>query len=481
MPSELAPLLKPTSAAALALAAVVISATGVHAEGLGVTRVSARSTFAAGCAGPGQTGTNHRNASVEPSIASDPRDSRHLVGAWQQGRWSDAGANEIVTGVSTDGGVTWARTTVPFAHCEGGNRSNGGDYERATDPWVTIGPGGGVYESAITFDVSTGRQAMEVSRSGDGGARWSSPVALTKDNSFDVILDKDSITADQTRPGHAYAVWDRLSGLSDPTNKTFRGPTYFARTTNGGLSWEAARIIYDPGSAAQTFGNQIAVLPNGDLVDTFTLFPDANGSKADAAVVRSSDQGRTWSKPTIISSLTSVPVTDPKTGAQLRTGDIVIAAAVDSESGKLFVTWQDARFGHGTVDGIVLSRSEDGGRRWSAPAQVNSVHSAQAFNSTINVNNDGSVGILYSDLRNDTTNPGVLFTNYWLARSDDGGETWREHQVGGTFDFLKAPDLFLGDYMGLSASLEPLVAIPNPVAGTGHVDIYAGVTGAGEN
>src|SRR5450759_1578568 len=96
MPSQLAPLLKPTSAAALALAVVVISATGVHAEGLGVSRVSALSTFAAGCAGPGQTGTNHRNASVEPSIASDPRDSQHLVGAWQQGRWSDAGANEIV-------------------------------------------------------------------------------------------------------------------------------------------------------------------------------------------------------------------------------------------------------------------------------------------------------------------------------------------------------------------------------------------------
>jgi hypothetical protein len=466
-------LLKPTSAVALALAALVVGATRVHAEGLGVTQVSALSTFAPGCAGPRQTGTNHRNQSVEPSIASDPRNSQHIIGAWQQGRWSDAGANEIVTGVSNDGGASWTRTTAPFAHCEGGNRSNGGDFERVTDPWVTISPAGVAYESAITFDVSTGHQAMVVSRSRDGGSTWSSAVPLTKDNSFDVILDKDSITADPGRPSDAYAVWDRLSGLSNPTNKTFRGPTYFSRTTNGGLSWEVARVIYDPGAAAQTFGNQIAVLPNGDLVDMFTLFPDA-GPRMDVAVIRSTDEGRTWSTPTIINSLQSVPVTDPKTGTQLRTGDIVPAVGVDSKSGTLFVTWQDARFGHGTVDGIVLSRSGDGGRTWSPPTQVNSVHSVQAFTPAINVNSDGTVGLLYSDFRNDTTNPGVLFTNYWLARSGNGGRTWSEKQVGGTFDFLKAPDLFLGDYMSLSASLEPLVAIPNPSAGVGHIDIFAG-------
>jgi len=65
-------------------------------------------------------------------------------------------------------------------------------------------------------------------------------------------------------PNLAYAIWDRLefpnenaAGQAGEHAIGFRGPTWFARTTNGGASWEPARQIFDPGQVNQTIGNQI--------------------------------------------------------------------------------------------------------------------------------------------------------------------------------------------------------------------------------
>jgi len=41
---------------------------------------------------------------VEPSVAVDPTDPMHLIGAWQQDRWSNGAANGIVSAVTFDGG-----------------------------------------------------------------------------------------------------------------------------------------------------------------------------------------------------------------------------------------------------------------------------------------------------------------------------------------------------------------------------------------
>src|SRR6185295_1245817 len=85
-------------------------------------------------------------AEVEPYVAIDPRNSSHLIGVWQQDRWSDGGARGIRAGYSLDGGSTWSPTQAAFSHCTGGNAANGGDYARASDPWVTIGPDGIAYQ-----------------------------------------------------------------------------------------------------------------------------------------------------------------------------------------------------------------------------------------------------------------------------------------------------------------------------------------------
>ena len=124
-------------------------------------------------------------------------------------------------------------------------------------------------------------------------------------------------------------------------------------------------------------------------------------------------------------------------------------------SGRIAVVWQDARFSGGARDGIAFSRSDDGGRSWSAPVQVNRAPSVPAFVPAVAIADDGTIGVTYYDFRNNTVDARTLPTDYWFARSTDGGATWAETHVAGPFDLLGAPranGLFLGDYMGLVAS-----------------------------
>jgi hypothetical protein len=54
----------------------------------------------------------------------------------------------------------------------------------------------------------------------------------------------------------------------------FKGPIYFACTTNGGDSWEPARKIYETGANKQTLGNQIVVEPASEGGSLFDFLAD---------------------------------------------------------------------------------------------------------------------------------------------------------------------------------------------------------------
>ena len=103
---------------------------------------SGLSPFGVGCDGLLASSTLYTNAEVEPMIAVNPRAPDNLIGVWQQDRWSTGGARGLVTGVSFDGGRSWERRVPAFSLCAGGNAANGGNYERASDPWVSFGPAG---------------------------------------------------------------------------------------------------------------------------------------------------------------------------------------------------------------------------------------------------------------------------------------------------------------------------------------------------
>lgn len=401
--------------------------------------VSALSPFNSGCSGS-PSGTQYRNAEVEPYAAINPLNPANLIAVWQQDRWSSGGAQGVLAAVSLDGGASWSQKTIPFSRCAGGNAGNGGDYARATDPWVSFGGDGTAYFMSLSFSDSDGSSAMLVSRSTDGGRSWGDPVTLVRDTGSR-FNDKNTLTADPVIPGYAYAVWDRLDSSVN------RGPTLFSRTTDGGLSWEAARVIHDP-DYGQTIGNVIVAHPAGALVNLFVEIDYAT----DIALLRvmtSVDQGQTWAPPVTITELQSVGVFDPDDGAPVRAGTVVPAIAV-SAAGRIAVVWGDGRFSE-VHDDIVLSMSDDVGLTWSAPTPV-SGQLAASFTPTVHFLDDESLGVAYYDFRDNTPAPGSL-TSYWLASSVDG-LTWGEQRLAEPFDLKRAPNangLFLGDYMALLA------------------------------
>jgi hypothetical protein len=424
--------------------------------------VSGASLFSAGCSA-GQAGTLYLNAEVEPHLAINPNNPANRVGVWQQDRWSNGGAQGLVTAVTQDGGATWTRSAVPFSRCAGGNAGNGGDYERASDPWVTFTPSGVAFQMALaisgTAQTASSINAMLVSRSGDGGRTWEPITTLIRDAGAQFFNDKNAITADATNPNFVYAVWDRLDSNA-------RGPTLLARTTDGGASWEAARVIYDPGVNAQTLGNQVVTLPDGTVLNLFSQFNAGpnNSQLVSLQVIRSTDKGTTWSGPIKVADVTAVGARDPENAAATVRDGATIAQVAVAPGGTLYVVWQDVRASGAGFDGIVLARSADGGNTWSAPVRVNAVAGVQAFTPSVHVRADGTVGVTYYDFRSNTSDPTTLWTDKWLARSADGGATWNEVRVAAPFDLAKAPiarGYFLGDYQGLKS------------AGTAFVPFYA--------
>ena len=453
-------------------------------------RVSTATPVAAGCDGGSTVGTLYIDAEVEPFAAADPTNANRLIAVWQQDRWSNGGSRALMSAVSDDGGATWQRRLLPMSRCGGAAAGSAGNFERASDPWVDIGPDGTAHAMGVAFNGATlqpgSASAMLATRSTDGGLSWSTPVALVNDGAA-FFNDKNALTADPTDALFVYAVWDRLDAASN-------GPTLLARSVDGGASWEPARVIFAPSVAngvSQTLGNRIAVLlsgaERGTLVNVFAQIDTVNSvSTARLALIRSSDHGATWGAPIVVADMLAVGARNPEGGQMIRDGAGLpsVAAAPD---GSLWLAWQDARFSAGARDAIAVSRSTDGGRTWSAPAAINRIPGAVAFTPTLHVRADGLVGVMHYDLRSNTTDAATLLADVWLLTSRDGF-AWTEAHVHGPFDMAAAPDargLFLGDYQGLvsaGAAFIPVLALSRTDTAN-RTDIFAprldGIAAAG--
>ncbi len=442
----------------------------------------------AGCSAAGQLGTVTANAEVEPQVAVNPANPRNIVGAWQQDRWSNGGARGLVAGFSTNGGQTWAETTLPFSGCAPGavlDPFTGAPYNRASDPWVSIGPDGTAYAVSLSATESTvsgggnNDTGVAAATSSDGGKTWANARLIKSDQGTSPVFeathffnDKESVTADPIHAGTAYVVWDRLTAPShspdaDLRAHAFRGPAWFAKTTDGGQTWTGTRAIFDPGQNSQTIGNVIVVNPRtGVLYDFFEQFSTTGSPKftprgLSVGFISSSDGGATWSGPTTVSD--QVVANDfAANGTPLRTGAGLPSVAIDPTTEQLYVVWEDARFTGGAVNQVVLSTSTDQGKTWSPPVAISKTPTTMpAFTTTVAVNSAGEVGVTYYDMRNpDHSTTQTLPTDYWIVLSSDQGKTFGESRITpASFDMSLAPrvgsslsTLFIGDYEALGVT-----------------------------
>lgn len=454
-------------AAALLLAIPVSASAQSFAPGATVTASPPTTPLADPCPAQAENPPdqiNYASTEVEPQIAVDPTNPNNVIGVFQQDRWSDGGAHGLLAAVSHNGGVTYANNWARFSSCSG----NPTELPRATDPWVSFDAGGRAYQIALpivdgSFEFGS---AVTASYSTDKGDTWSAPVDIIRDEADPagaIFNDKQSITADPNQRNVAYATWIRgdlpgqdVSIFKLANSFAYRGLPMFSKTTNGGVSWSTPKAMTNANVYAQ--GNQIAVLPNGTLVDVQAVLAKGSGIQPTArqyfiGVQRSNDGGEHWSPATRVAPLGYVqPRAD---GKDLRVGDYLPDIAVDRASGDLYITWTNPQ--GGSTQKVVLSRSTDNGKTWSSPVIVSHHPNTHSFNHAVAVaQNDGDVAVLYMDVdRNVEGAADGIPTDVYIRhaeRAGDGSLSWQAPVLLDSFDFAKAPvarGLFLGDYVGL--------------------------------
>jgi hypothetical protein len=452
-----------TSVFVAAMAGALGPAGAVSSRSVEVRSISGRSPFStADC----PTAHGYRDTEYEPDIAANPLNGKNLVAAWAQDRQI-----AIVTAATMDGGRTWKKSTVP-----GLSRCTRGHDPSDFDSHVAFGPDGIAYLSTGTNDLAT--WGVKVSSSTDGGRTWAQPVLVKRGGAAPGLawfIDFPTLTADPYRAKTAYLIWAEVFGVSV-------GTQWFSRTTDGGVTWSVARplpILAPPGRVP--FAGKIQVLPDGTLLDVYTVFgatPTGGPTgPADLVSIRSTDQGGTWSDSTSIASVPPNTVTDPDTGKGVGRGHSYdLPSFAVGPNGTAYVTWQVVRSAGSSQ--ILYAKSPDGGHTWSDPRAVASLPT-QAFKPTIAVTPDGTVAVTFYDFRNDVKERGGLTADYWVRQSGNGGRTWREMHVAGPFDFRSAPSpgaFPLGDYFGLApmaGGFGAAFVMTNPVTSpTGGTDIF---------
>ena len=403
--------------------------------------ISGPSPFAAGCPGAVLDETRIAGAEIEPAITVNPAHPGNIIATWQQDVGRGAARSDLI-GTSRDGGRTWKRVTIP-----GLSRCTGGSFDSATDPWLSAGPDGTVYFSgaAISLGSEPSPAALFASRSHDRGRSWSPVVTFAGPSPR---LEREVITADPTRPGHAYVVWWERDPMME-----FVGSTHqFARTTDGGASWSTPVTLDAAPPGALDQSAEIHVLRNGSLLATFARFQiEGAGAVQKLFASRSADQGQTWSAPVEVTSQPIQLYLDPETGDQLPNQDLTFHSAAIAPDGTVYVAWDHAS--SPTTGEIDIVKSSDGGVTWSGPTPLPGV-SAFAFQPAIAVDSRGTVGVMWYDTRNDLPGDKPLTTDVWFAHSRDGGTSWKQLHVAGPFDLRTAPRpndfTRIGEYQGLA-------------------------------
>ena len=170
----------------------------------------------------------------------------------------------------------------------------------SVDPWVSIGPDGTAYIVGLALsDPFAGPSAIAVVSSRNGGRAWGNVRVIQADaDGITSGNDKPSVTADPTRAGTAYVVWDRCDNCRKPVLTT-AFPRCSRRLSTLGLTWSRPKSIAVTGPDQQSIGNAIVVDSKTHTLYNFYNFYHCTTCVSVPRIefVQSTDGGATWQRP----------------------------------------------------------------------------------------------------------------------------------------------------------------------------------------
>ncbi len=363
----------------------------------------------------------------EVSIAINPLNPMHIV----------CGANLSNYYYSTDRGNSWQDGTI-----------NSSEYGVWGDPCIIFDYSNNVY----FFHLSRPPEGHFLDRivcqkSIDGGATWSDPGSYM---GFHEIKQQDKHWAcpDPIRNSNLYTTWTRFDKY-DSRNPKDKTNIMFSKSTDYGGTWSDALKINQTSGDCMDSSNTVegavpCTGPNGEI---FVSWSGPDGIVFD----RSTDEGATWLDEDIkvIEHVGGWPNEIP--GIYRCNGMPVTACDLSGSpyKGTIYINFSDIRNGERDVD-IFLVKSTDGGNTWSKIKRVNDDsfgNNKQQFMSWMSVDPiTGAVTILFYDRRNYDDKQ----TDVYLARSTDGGETFKNFKISES-PFTPQKTIFFGDYIGISS------------------------------
>jgi len=352
---------------------------------------------------------------VESYLSADPNNPNHLLVGVIQFDSPDGNARTCVAWVSFDGGQHWIRRSLPV-QCWG-------------DPWGVILQDGSAI-MVMLGHVEGQEDNAFLFRSPDGGRTWpDTPLGLGAHRDHPMVIAQGN---------QVYVV--SAQGARNGANQ-HRSTVSVVRSQDGGKTFgPPTRVI---GSNAGYEATGPALLSD----DTFVVgFHDHHRQGSNKWLVRprswmlrSADQGRTFSEPLLISE-----------SCESRGG--WPSMAVDGKDRLFWLCIADK------FNGVLVQRSDDRGESWSEPLRLNHVETADSFTPSIAVNKDEVIGVSWYEIH-----PKSCFDVYFTASLDNGKTFLPEVRVSSATSCPDTPQdkgVFDtgttfgagGDYSGLAAT-----------------------------
>lgn len=369
----------------------------------------------------------------EVTISINPRDPLNVV----------AGSNLDYYYYSTDGGYTWT---------EGRLRSNLGVWG---DPSVIFDTEGNLYYGHLSNPVDGDFiDRIVVQKSTDGGLTWNDGVGIGLNPPRD--QDKEWLAVDHTNSpfrNSIYAAWTEFDRYGSPAPED-RTRILFSYSRDFSDSWSDPVAVSDVTGNCLDSDNTVegavsAVGPEGQV---YLSWAGPLGIVFD----KSLDGGQTFGDDILV---------DPMPGGWdfhipgiYRCNGMPVTACDISDSphrGSIYIMWSDQRNGIHDTD-VFLVKSKDGGGTWGSVKRVNDdPPGKQQFFPWMTVDQStGNIYVIFYDRRDATD----YSTEVYLAKSSDGGETFRNYKIS-EYPFRPVSGIFFGDYLNIAASAGKIHAI----------------------